>query len=112
MARKDDDKQLVYRIPPNFEEKSVTANGIPYRNLVEAVILVGIVVLILWKITIAFKTKCIIGIAVGGPLAVLAIFGINKCSLSEFLLNIIKYKMRPKLYVRKKLYVKSNSFEK
>ena len=62
--------------------------------------------------TIAFITKCIIGIAVGGPLAVLAIFGINKCSLSEFLLNIIKYKMRPKLYVRKNLYVKSNSFEK
>ena len=38
MARKDEDKELDYIIPKNFKETNVTPNGIPYRNIVEAVI--------------------------------------------------------------------------
>jgi hypothetical protein len=106
MARKDDEKKLVYMIPKNFEEKSVTTNGLNYRNIAEAVFLVGIVVIILWKIDISLKTKLITGILVGGPLGVLALIGINKCSLSEFLINIVKFKMKPKVYVKKNIFQK------
>lgn len=106
MARKDDEKKLVYMIPKNFEEKSVTTNGLNYRNIAEAVFLVGIVVIILWQIDIAFKTKLIIGILVGGPIGFLALIGINKCSLSEFIINIVKFKMKPKVYVKKNIFQK------
>lgn len=106
MARKDDEKKLVYMIPKNFEEKSVTTNGLNYRNIAEAVFLVGIVVIVLWQVDIAFKTKLIIGILIGGPLGALALIDINKCSLSEFLINIVKFKMKPKVYIKKNIFQK------
>ena len=114
MARKDEDKELEYIIPQNFKENNVTANGISYRNIVEAVILVGIVVLILWIIpseSLALKYKIIIGAVIGGPLGFLGITGINKCSLSEYLIYVIRFKSSPKIYVRKHPY-KNNDTDK
>lgn len=114
MARKDEDKELDYIIPKNFKETNVTPNGIPYRNIVEAVILVGIVVGVLWIIpndAVSLKFKIIIGAVIGGPLGILGITGINKCSLSEYLLYVIRFKTSPKVYVRKHLYKRKNDNE-
>lgn len=111
MARKDEDKNLDYIIPKNFKETNVTPNGIPYRNIAEAAILVGIVLFILWIIpndAIALKYKVIIGAVIGGPLGILGITGINKCSLSEYLLYVIRFKTSPKVYVKKHLYKRKN----
>lgn len=107
MARKDDDLKLVYHIPKNYEEKSVTISGLSYRNIVEAVILVGIVVAILWVIPsniMTFNVKLVVGIIIAAPLGILGLFGINQCSLSEFLMNVIKYKLNPPRYIRKSLF--------
>lgn len=113
MARKDENLNITYFIPKNFEEKSVTSNGLSYRNLIEAVVIVGVVVSILWFVPIEnIKVKIIIGIIVGGPLAVFTVFGINKCSVSEYLINFLKFKLMPKMYVRKNLFKNPNISKK
>lgn len=109
MARKDEDKNLEFIIPANFKENNVTANGIPYRNVAEAVVLVGLVVLILWFIPIPLNIKIIVGVVIGALLGIFALKGINRCSLSEYLIYMIKFKTSPKVYVRKQPYQKNNS---
>lgn len=114
MARKDEDKELDYIIPKNFKETNVTPNGIPYRNIAEAAILVGIVFGILWLIpndAVPIKIKVIVGALIGGPLGILGVTGINKCSLSEYLLYVIRFKTSPKVYVKKHLYKRKNDTE-
>lgn len=108
MARRNEEKNLVYYIPQNYEENAVTISGIKYRNLVEGIILLGIVVAILWFIPIAIKPKITIGIFAGGGLGILGIVGINGSSLSEYIISFIQFKLRPKTYVKKKLFVKEN----
>lgn len=107
MKRKDEEKNLVYFIPKNFEEKSVTMSGISYRNVIETVILLGIIVAILWFSPIdTVKTKIIIGIVLGVPVGAISLFGINKCSLSEYFINLFRFKLSPKIYVKKSLFKK------
>lgn len=108
MARKDENQELSYYIPKNFEEKSVTTSGLSYRNIIEAVVIVGAIVAILWYVPIeSLKVKIIIGLIFGVPLGAFALFGINRCSLSEYLLNFLKYKLSPKIYIKKNLFVKT-----
>lgn len=69
MARKDDNKEMIFFIPKNFEEKSLTMSGLSYKNISEAVVIVGIIAAILWVIpSLEFKTKAMIGAIIGIPL--------------------------------------------
>lgn len=105
MKRKDENQNLLYYIPKNFEEKSVTVSGISYRNITEAVIIIGIIAAILWFTPIdSVKVKIIIGIVISLPIGALALFGINQCSLSEYLINFLKFKLSPKVYVKKNMF--------
>lgn len=113
MARKDDNKEMIFFIPKNFEEKSLTMSGLSYKNISEAVVIVGIIAAILWVIpSLEFKTKAMIGAIIGIPLAALAAFGINSCSLSEYLINFIKFKIRPNSYIKKDLFNKNDKYKK
>ncbi len=113
MARKDDNKEMIFFIPKNFEDKSITMNGLSYKNISEAVVIVGIIVAILWVIpSLEIKTKAIIGAIIGIPLAAIAAIGINNCSLSEYLINFIKFKIRPNSYIKKDSFNKKSKYEK
>ena len=113
MARKDDNKEMIFFIPKNFEEKSITISGLSYKNISEALVVVGIVAAILWFIpSLEIKTKIIIGAIIGIPLAAIAVVGINNCSLSEFLINFIKFKIRPNSYIKKDLFNKKDKYKK
>ena len=106
MARKDEDINLEFNIPRNYKEKSVTISGLSYRNITEAVILVGIIIAILWFVpssTMSFNTKLVVGLITGIPIGALAVKGINQCSLSEYLTYFIKYKLNPPRYIKKPL---------
>lgn len=107
MKRKDEEQNLLYFIPKNFEEKSVTISGFSYRNIIESVIIVGVIAAVLWFVPIdTIKVKIIIGIVVGVPIGTISLFGINKCSLSEYFINLFRFKLSPKIYIKKDLFKK------
>ena len=93
MARKDEDKNIAFIIPQNYRESNVTGNGIPWRNVAEGVVLAGIVAVIVCLIPMKISTKIVVGVILGGILMLLAIRGHNNCSLSEYLIDFIKFKL-------------------
>ena len=109
MARKDDDKELIFFIPKNYEEKNVTMSGLSYRNIIEALFLAGTVALVMSQISsLTLKSKFIIGLPIAMILGFIGLMGFNNCSLSEFLINFIVYKIKPNVFVKKNLFNNQN----
>ena len=102
-------EQLTELAPMCVENVKKILLEIALKNIKN--VLVGILIGILWIIPsdwLSFNTKLVIGILFGLPIAALSVKGINQCSLSEFLINFIKFKMNPPTYIKKNVFEKNN----
>lgn len=72
----------------------ITASGKSFRNIIEAVIFLGIFVLIFGFLPIPFKVKIILITLFGGPAAAFGYIGIHKYTVTEYLMLVIKYKLK------------------
>lgn len=102
-----DEQSAVYTIPQNFDETLISSWGIRQRNLVEALIGLGVVVLILFLIPMAFKVRIIVFVLTALPWSVLAIKGVNNCSLTEYCGNVIHYSLSQKVLKARPQFEKS-----
>lgn len=91
-----DTEGVVYRIPPNFVDKPTVAGGmIRLRNLAEAAILVGGIILPIILIARPSITADIyIIILIGLPLFVLACMGLNGDSLFQFISYWVSFRRK------------------
>lgn len=84
----------IYNIPKNYEDNMITASGKSFRNVVEAVLFLGIFVLIFAFLPIPLKAKVILITMLGGPAAVFGYIGIKRYSVLEYIGLVIKYKTK------------------
>lgn len=72
----------------------ITASGKSFRNIVEAVIFLGVFVLIFGFLPIPLRVKIILITLFGGPAAAFGYIGIHKYTVTEYLMLVIKYKLK------------------
>lgn len=90
----------TYVIPKNYEDNLVTSSGRSMRNVVEAIVFFGIVVLIFVFLPIPIKIKAILITFFGGPAAFFGFMGIHKYPVTEYIYLLIKFKSKPNEYKR------------
>lgn len=96
----------VYVIPDNYEDSIVTSNGWKMRNIIEACVAAAIFVIpVLFMLRIDFKFKIIILVFTALPTAFIFIRGHNNCSLVEFFMDYMRYRLGPKVFRRKPIFV-------
>lgn len=94
MARESNlDEPAVFRIPDNFISKGTILGGMfKVRNAVEALIIVLAIGYPLYLIPMTLTLKAVLIILLCAPLGIIALIGVNRGPLSEFLLDFYKHK--------------------
>jgi len=82
----------------------ITASGKSMRNVVEAVLFFLFFVLIFAFLPISFKVKVILIILTGGPAAIFGFIGINKCSVTEYLGLMLRYRSKEHEFKREDMF--------
>lgn len=72
----------------------ITASGKSMRNIIEAVIFLGIFILIFGFLPIPLKIKVVLITLFGGPAAAFGYIGIKRYSVTEYLILLFKYKAK------------------
>ena len=94
------EEREVYFIPPNFLTQGRLFGGvIRARNAIEACVLVLLTAIPIWSLPFSVTTRVIILCLITLPLGVFGLIGLDGDSLSEFLINWLKW-----LTHRRKLY--------
>lgn len=82
----------TYYIPPNFIDTGTVMGGMfKLRNVIEAGVLAGAIILPLFRSTLGMKAKIIVACVTALPVGILALVGIDGESLSSFILNWFKF---------------------
>lgn len=82
----------TYYIPPNFIDTGTIMGGMfKLRNVIEAGVLAGVIILPLFQSSLGLKAKIIIACITALPVGILALVGIDGESLSSFILNWFKF---------------------
>ena len=91
MARQTEEKDSYY-IPPNFIDTGTVMGGMfKLRNVIEAGIICGLILLPLFSTGLTLTAKIIVACVTALPLGLLALIGINGESLSAFILGFFKF---------------------
>lgn len=91
MANQTEERDSYY-IPPNFIDTGTVWGGMfKLRNVIEAGVIVGVIVLPMLRLPISLTAKIIIGCVTALPLGLLALIGINGESLTKFLMGFFKF---------------------
>lgn len=103
----DKNGEEIFRIPDNVL-KSKRYLGFKRRNITEAIISFIISAFLIYQISFVMRVKIIFIICVGASVAFINLIGIKNQSISEIILNFIKYKkQKPVLHLRSVKYAKS-----
>lgn len=90
----DEEKELTFAIPANYNESGKVLNGMfELRNLIEAIIVgavFGFPIIKLFPFSIT--TKIILFVAIVIPLVIINLVGIDGNPLSQFFINMIKFR--------------------
>ncbi len=91
MARQTEERDSYY-IPPNFIDTGTVWGGMfKLRNVIEAGIICGVILLPLFQTALTLKVKIIVACVTALPLGLLALIGINGESLTTFILGFFKF---------------------
>ncbi|MEE0991551.1 MAG: hypothetical protein UH542_01035 [Bacteroidales bacterium] len=92
---KNEDEPLVFVIPPNFvAEGRVFGGKLKSRNVVEAGIFLVLGILLVLNVPLwSLMTRTIICMILFVPPAVVALIGVNDGSLSEFIIDALKFRL-------------------
>lgn len=92
---KNEDEPLVFVIPPNFvAEGRVFGGKLKSRNVVEAGMLLVLGVFLTLNLSFGnLTTRAIICMILFIPPAVIALIGVNDGSLSEFIIDSLKFRL-------------------
>ena len=104
MAKEEDREQLnIYNIPANYNDSGRLFGGmVQTRNLVEVIVLVGIIGYLELKIPVNFTIKSSIMVVTLAPIFVFGLMGVDGGSLTQFLFTILKFlRNRRKLRMRR-----------
>lgn len=102
------ERENEYIIPNNYEDNLVTGGGRSMRNVIEAIIAFGIFVCIFAFLPISLNIKVVLIIATGGPAAFFSFIGIKGCSVTEYLMLVLKFKSKQYDFTRNDIYEKYN----
>ena len=92
MSRNEHEELDVYIIPPNFIEGGKVFGGMfKIRNAIEAGALGGGTALWIFRLPLSITSKIIVMCIISLPLTIFALIGADGMSLSEYLVNIIKF---------------------
>lgn len=101
MANKkmDLDEPINFYIPTNFVATGTILGGmLKVRNVVEAIVVVLLIGFPIYNIPMGLTLKIVLFICLCIPPAIPALVGVNHGPLSEFLLDVFKYKRLNKKY--------------
>lgn len=92
---KNEDEPMVFVIPPNFvAEGRIFGGKLKSRNVVEAGIFLVIGILLTFNFPFwSLMTRAIICMILFIPPAVVALIGVNDGSLSEFIIDALKFRL-------------------
>ncbi len=89
---KQTEERDSYYIPPNFIDTGTVFGGmLKLRNVIEAGVIVGTIVLPLFGVPLSLTVKIIIACVTALPLGLLALIGVNGESLSTFIIGFFKF---------------------
>lgn len=106
-------EQELYYIPPNFIEGGTLLGGmIKRRNAFEAVILTAAVGIPICVLSLSLTTKIILLCLMALPLAIFALIGVSRESLSSFVFNFFVFIKNRRTIEKKMQEVKDFPIEK
>ena len=109
MGKNEHEELDVYIIPPNFIESGKIFGGMfKLRNAIEAGLLAGLAIFLVWKINVSLTTKIIILCVTALPLGIFGIMGIEGESLTEFVINVFRFLKKRRVLCRSDI----NDFER
>lgn len=92
MGRQEHEELDVYVIPPNFVEGGKIFGGMfKLRNVFEAAVLGGAVTMLVLKIPASVTARIVIMCLTTLPISIFGLIGIEGESLTEFVINVIKF---------------------
>lgn len=92
MGRQEHEELDVYVIPPNFVEGGKIFGGMfKLRNVFEAAVLGGAVTMLVLKIPVSVTARIVIMCLTTLPISIFGLIGIEGESLTEFVINVIKF---------------------
>ena len=97
-----DNEYQTYLIPPNFLTTGRVFGGmIRMRNAVEAGILVALTTIPIFKLPLSLSVRIALWCLLPLPLGILGVIGIDGDSISEFLLNWLRWLTNRRVLHRK-----------
>ena len=97
-----EEKREVYYIPPNYKVPNKWKR-IYIRNLIEAAIVAGGIFALVWSTSLKWQIKSVIGLAAAALAGAFFINGIHGRSVTEFIINYIRFVFTRRDYHFKKV---------